>query len=222
MTKGGARSTHADWLTLDQTRVRLSIHAGTLRRWADQNAIPSYRTPGGHRRFWLVDVERFESERQSPAASPQVGSAWGSHALNSTRERITQQTGVATYEVAERQTERALGQRLIGMILQFAARTDGGEDLLAEARAIGQQYAWIGRRHGQTVVELLRILSTMRATLVEVTFQGTPDAPAEHLSGSVRLLQRIDRLLDEVQIGMVEPYVSVIDGQTIPPSGDSE
>ena len=222
MTTAKTRLPHADWLTLEQTSVRLSIHATTLRRWADQNAIVSYRTPGGHRRFRLVDVERFELERQRSPASPPVGSGWGSHALSSTRERITQQAGVATYEVGERQTERALGQRLIGMILQFAARTDGGEDLLAEARAIGQQYAWIGLRHGQTVVELLRILSAMRSTLIEVTLQGTPEAPAEHVSGSVRLLQRLERLLDEVQIGMVEPYVSVVPGQALTPAGDGE
>jgi len=184
------------------------VHPATLRRWADQNAIPSYRTPGGHRRFRLTDVERFESERQRPVTIPRLTSEWGQHALASTRESIGRQVGVAAYEEGERHTERTLGQRLIGMILQFAARTDEGDDLLAEARAIGDQYAWIGIRHGQTVVELLRILSAMRATMVEVTLQRAPESLPEHLSGSVRLLQRIERLLDEVQIGMVEPYVT--------------
>jgi excisionase family DNA binding protein len=220
VTTGRTRSTVPEWLSLEQASTRLAIHAATLRRWADQNAIASYRTPGGHRRFRVVDVERFELERQRSPSIPPVRSEWGSHALNSTRERITQQTGVATYEVGERQTERALGQRLIGMILQFAARTDGGEDLLAEARAIGQQYAWIGLRHGQTVVELLRILSTMRSTLIEVTLQQAPESPAEHVSGSVRLLQRLERLLDEVQIGMVEPYVTVSPGAPLTAAGD--
>jgi excisionase family DNA binding protein len=186
------------------------VHAATLRRWADQNAIPSYRTPGGHRRFRLTDVERFESDPQRPMTSPQLASEWGHHALASTRESISKQMGVAAYEEGERHTERTLGQRLIGMILQFAARTDDGEDLLAEARAIGEQYAWIGIRHGQTLVELLRILSAMRATMVDVTLQRAPESVLEHLSGSVRLLQRIERLLDEVQIGMVEPYVTGI------------
>jgi hypothetical protein len=164
----------------------------------------------------LADVELFESQRRRPAASPHVASEWGHHALASTRERISTQEGVAAYEEPERHTERTLGQRLIGMILQFAARTDDGEDLLAEARAIGQQYAWIGLRHGQSLVELFRILSAMRATLVEVTLQRTTESPVEHVPGSVRLLLRIERLLDEVQIGMVEPYGSVVQAQSLP------
>ncbi|HLZ09236.1 MAG TPA: helix-turn-helix domain-containing protein [Chloroflexota bacterium] len=208
MTTARGRPTGPNWLTLDQTRQRLAVHPATLRRWADQNAIPSYRTPGGHRRFRLADVERFESERQRPVTIPPPTSEWGQHALASTRASISRQAGVSAYEEAERHTERTLGQRLIGMILQFAARTDEGEDLLAEARAIGEQYAWIGIGHGQTLVELLRILGAMRATMVDVTLQRAPDSLPESVSGSVRLLQRVERLLDEVQIGMVDPYVS--------------
>ncbi|NKF30655.1 MerR family DNA-binding transcriptional regulator, partial [Pseudomonas sp. BGM005] len=44
-------------LAIGQVAARLGISAKILRRLADQGAIPSNRTEGGHRRFILRDVE---------------------------------------------------------------------------------------------------------------------------------------------------------------------
>lgn len=41
----------------------LGIHPNTLRKWADDGKIPSYRLEGGQRRFKLADLENYVKER---------------------------------------------------------------------------------------------------------------------------------------------------------------
>jgi excisionase family DNA binding protein len=47
------------WLTLGQAAKHVGVAERTLRRWADEERLPAYSTPGGHRRFRLADVEAF-------------------------------------------------------------------------------------------------------------------------------------------------------------------
>lgn len=46
-------------LTTSQVAGRLGISLGTVRRWADDGHLRSYRTPGGQRRFSAEDLEQF-------------------------------------------------------------------------------------------------------------------------------------------------------------------
>ena len=198
----------ANWLTLEQTSRRLGVHAATLRRWADQRAISVFLTPGGHRRFRRSDVERFEQEHRRENMPANPGEQWADRAIAHTRQSIAQQRWLADYDEGERNADRHVGRRLIGLMLQFAARTDECTDLLAEARAIGEQYARIGLRHGQLVADLLRAVSFFRGILLESVFPQPPDAAMASAQASLHLLRRIETLLDEVQIGVVEPYVA--------------
>jgi excisionase family DNA binding protein len=47
----------------------LSISLGTMRRWADEQYVASYRTPGGQRRFRQSDLDAF-IQRMKDAGSP--------------------------------------------------------------------------------------------------------------------------------------------------------
>src|SRR4051794_32986707 len=39
------------WLSLHEASEKMGVSAATLRVWADEGRVESYRTPGGHRRF---------------------------------------------------------------------------------------------------------------------------------------------------------------------------
>ena len=45
------------WVTLSRACEILGVDESTLRRWADTGRLRVYRTPGGHRRFSLVNLE---------------------------------------------------------------------------------------------------------------------------------------------------------------------
>ena len=56
-----ARETAA-WLSLHEASQRLNVHPATLREWADRGRIRTFRTPGGHRRFSVEDVDALAAE----------------------------------------------------------------------------------------------------------------------------------------------------------------
>jgi excisionase family DNA binding protein len=48
-----------DWLTLGQASAFLGAAQSTVRKWADRGRVPTFYTPGGHRRFRRDDLEAF-------------------------------------------------------------------------------------------------------------------------------------------------------------------
>lgn len=196
------------WLTLEQASELLGIHPTTLRRWADEGAVDAFLTPGGHRRFRLADLEQFEQQHhrnRCPIAVPQEGLV--DHAIAHTRQDIPGQQWVTAYGEAERETQRYLGRRLMGLTLQYLARTDDGEELLTEARSIGCLHANNALHRGQSLADLLKAISFFRTTLVEVALLEQPQSTQPQREASVRMLRRIERLLGEVQSGVVELYL---------------
>lgn len=52
------------WLTSPQAADLLGVSLATVRRWADREEIPHWRTPGGQRRFDQGQLEQWLAERQ--------------------------------------------------------------------------------------------------------------------------------------------------------------
>jgi len=49
---------------IKEAAVRLGVSISTLRHWDKIGRLPALRTPGGHRRYRLCDLERLQGERQ--------------------------------------------------------------------------------------------------------------------------------------------------------------
>jgi excisionase family DNA binding protein len=48
-----------EWLTLGQAARFLGVAQSTIRKWSDQGRVPTFYTPGGHRRYRRGDLENF-------------------------------------------------------------------------------------------------------------------------------------------------------------------
>ncbi len=199
-----SQPTADDWLSLDEACHALGIHPATLRRWANQGSISTFVTPGGHRRFRRVDVERFEQERRQSKQSA-APAQWTDKMVAYAHQEVVRQQFAAVYDDADRDAQRHLGRRLLGAILQYATEPTEDSALLAEARAIGEQYAEIGLKHQQSLVDMLRVMGMFKAALLE---GALPRPTASQARANGRLLLRIGRLLDEVQMGVVGLYES--------------
>ena len=64
-----------EWLTLGQAAAFLGAAQSTVRKWADQQRLPVFRTPGGHRRFRRTDLEAFLAGETSPPPAGRRASA---------------------------------------------------------------------------------------------------------------------------------------------------
>jgi excisionase family DNA binding protein len=47
-----------DLLTPSEVAALFRANAKTVTRWAQSGRLPSVKTPGGHRRFYVLDIRR--------------------------------------------------------------------------------------------------------------------------------------------------------------------
>lgn len=195
------------WLPLKQAAKKLSVHPTTLRRWADNGKIPVMVTPGGHRRFAVEIIDRFAQTGLAINQSDQIGNVWAEKALTVTRQNISTQPAEWMSDLTEsdRNKHRQMGQQLMALTLQFIGSEDENQDILDETRALGTRYGTIGREIGMSLTDALQAAMFFRDRMVESALQ-LPDSAKIRPEANLRLLQRINTLLNEVQLAIAAEY----------------
>jgi excisionase family DNA binding protein len=197
------------WLSLKDAAARLRVHTATLRRWADDGDIPHMLTPGGHRRFAVSDLDRFADARRVTQAQSKesLPEAWAARAMTRARQDVPQQANqhwLATLDDQVRQQHRALGQRLMGLTLQYVS-TEDGQHLLEEARAVGRDYGRLSLAAGMPLSDALQAALFFRDRLLEATLDLSESGHVRPGDNS-RLVKRINTLLNAVQLATAEAY----------------
>lgn len=195
-------------LTLGEAATRLGVHPATLRRWADKGDIEVVVTPGGHRRFPQDEVERLATRGDSRNPGT-LTKRWASEAISSTRAELVHhrdERWLAESDEAERAQKRELGQRLMGLMMQYIAMEgDAGADLLEEARQIGLQYGQGSRQGGLGLADALQATMFFRDNIVESAVI-LPEAARLRPEANKRLLRRINAFLNTIQLAITEAY----------------
>ena len=197
-----------EWLSLGEAAARLSIHPTTLRRWADNGDIPVMLTPGGHRRFSSVDLQQFAEQRHSRRKVNHLEQIWANRALTQTRREMSNhpdQPWLADIDEPTRVRHRQLGQRLMGLTLRYLADEMGSDHFLQEAHLIGEEYAAISLGMQLSLTDALQASIFFRDMLVE-TALNLPENSQARPEASLRLLRRINRLLNTVHLAIAETY----------------
>jgi excisionase family DNA binding protein len=201
---------HPDrWLSISEAAAYLNVHPATLRRWSDAHEIPCLITPGGHRRFALSDLQRFAEEHRSAGETSALPSIWAKQALMRARQALPapESAGwLAALDSTMRERHRAIGRRLMGLTLQYISTEDGAH-LLDEARAIGHDYAELSKLAGIPLQGALQAALYFRDRLLEASFELAETAPIQ-ASDNIRLVKRINALLNVVQLAVAEVYAS--------------
>lgn len=198
----------ADWLGLKNASEFLGVHPTTLRRWADAGDLPVLLTPGGHRRFALGDLERFADDRRRLKTMQGLEKIWSDQAMSQARQKLhTQQHEhwLAAFDPADRERKRALGRRLMGVLLRYISAPDDGGELLGEAREIGRAHGENARSLGMPLVEAMQALLFFRDTVVEVALD-LPSLAHVRPEANLALLRRITAALNVVQLAVAEIY----------------
>jgi excisionase family DNA binding protein len=198
-----------EWLTLSEAAELLGVHPTTLRRWADNGNVPVKVTPGGHRRFLRSELASYAT--QNLPAKVNTGQAWGSYALVETRRRLVatpEPRWLAAFGPEHRDEKRALGRRLMGLIMQHVSAPDDNQDLLVEARSIGVHYAMNCAQAGLTTAEGLEATTFFRDAMTEVAIQ-MPQVASLEGDAQLRLLRKINQVFNVVQLAVVEYYDSL-------------
>lgn len=203
-------SSQEEWLTTSEAAEHLGVHPSTLRRWADDGDLPVMLTPGGHRRFALSDLRAFSNRRRGGLHGTSIETVWAHEALTHTRDQITQQPErgwMASFDESERERSRKLGRRLLGLMLRYVSMEEGGHELLAEVSQVGRAYARAAQEAGLPLQGALEIAMFFRDGLLETTL----DLPGKvHLppQANLKLLRRLNPVMNELQLAIVDAYES--------------
>ncbi|MBI4496574.1 MAG: helix-turn-helix domain-containing protein [Chloroflexi bacterium] len=197
------------WISLSQASRLLGVSQATLRHWADQGQVPSFRTPGGHRRFAEEELSALVQTRRplAPDRSPEQAR---DKALVRIRRRIHASRGhpspwYDTLDERGRDRMRLFGRQLVALVLDSGSRSRSRSAPLAEARTIGAAYGREALASGLLLQDLLHAFVFFRASLDEAAralVRRDGMSPTQALD----LWQHMYRILDAVLLAAVAIY----------------
>lgn len=195
---------HTDeWLSLQAASEQLGVATSTLRRWGDEGRVLMKRTLGGHRRFGAAAIARLQQHPAQVVVAPALP---------------TQPWGVDEHELARQQWHarlthdggsdrmRGLGQRLLGLLMQYINRGNDDARFLAEARGVGSSYGTQAHAAGASLHDTVEAFLFFRGSFVQLAQPLPGIAQPTDLDAAALLRGRIDRFMDAVLLGLIDGY----------------
>jgi hypothetical protein len=177
--------------------------------------VPVFRTPGGHRRYALADVNALlsggprlqERSRVSRQALTDLSlSGYEDEYLRAARERPWSRA----YSSATQEEHRRLGRRLVDLAIRYASVPAAAADrasLLDEARSIGEHYGRNGAQVGLSAAETIEAFIYFRYPVVRSVI-GLIEEQGLVARRAIRLYAEINHFLDQVLIATVQAHES--------------
>ena len=169
-----------EWLSLGPASRIVGVDPDTLRRWADEGRIPTFLTPGGHRRFERRDLDRVIVARRTRAPRRRLAD------LGATPDRLSRayarsyatadgHFGAATrFDDPDRAAFRTDGRRLLDALLGYldaprSRRAQWEAEAVAAVRSTGARLA----AHGAGATDAVAIfIAARRPFLTELATLG--------------------------------------------------
>lgn len=202
-----------DWFSIREASKLLGVHIGTVREWADAGILPSYRTPGGHRRFSAFDLQTFLKRRQQTASGlPSPSPA--ENALGLVRQELlahplTHSTWFqhlsAKPDPQGRAQQREFGQHLLSCVVSFLEEPAHRDYLASEGRRIASEYGRALSAAGLSAGNAARATIYFRSLILKTVLEskiGSRTGDEE----DARLFQRVSTFLDEILLAILDVY----------------
>lgn len=203
-----------DWLSLKDACRLLDVSDTTLRQWADAGHLRVYRTPGGHRRFLRSDVESLTGASR-PTPEQGRGQNGEAPALRRIRRRLSQdsvhqQPWFQGIEPEGHDRMRLFGRRLLSLLMQESGPRRRRQELLDEARLLGQEYGSEMSERNVALTDTVEAFVFFRTMVLDT-------APADSWS---RILETSDRVLAGVCSSYQRAAESGSPVKSPPPEGE--
>jgi len=194
-----------EWISLQEASALLGVTTSTLRRWGDSGRVPMKRTLGGHRRFPRAAVGQLAEAPHPPAALARTGAHHPGWNID-TRELARQDwhNRLTSGPLTDRM--RGLGQRLLGLLIQYINRREGDARFLVEARTVGESYGSESRAAGVTLHDTVEAFLFFRSSFSQLTMPMPGIAQPIDLAESAGLHARLDRFMDAILLGVISGF----------------
>jgi excisionase family DNA binding protein len=196
-----------DWLTLQHASEMLGVATSTLRRWGDAGRVPMKRTLGGHRRFARDEITRLAGGHTAhaeliPAPPHPSPHTWGIDSHEMARQEW--HARLAARPGADRM--RGLGQRLLGLLIQYINRREEDSRFLKEARAVGLSYGSEAHQAQASMHDTVEAFLFFRSSFSELAMPLPGIAQPTDLAEAAALQARLNRFMDAILLGVIAGY----------------
>ena len=200
--------TDTEWVSLRRAAEILGVHPATVRNWADKGELSSRRTPGGHRRFRLTDLQRHI--RQQTDAQPIEVQVIIQNALGQTRMQIgdgdlEDTPWYAAMSETTRQGLRVQGRALLEELRAYlaAGAPDSG---LARAIEMGRRYALTLTQDGLTLPQAMRGFYYFSDFVVNSVLTWSEIAAPRSPTDWANLLRQVNTFINAMLLSIAEYY----------------
>jgi len=156
----------------------------------------------------MSDVKDIAARRHSVRRVGPVERIWAEQALKQARMKLAEQEQSRWMKIQDdrgRDRHRNMGQQLMGLILDFLTSEEEDESLVRRAREFGRHYGRASRELRLPLTEALQAAMFFRDTLTTTAVQ-LPENIRIPTGSQVRLVNRIGRIVNEVQLGVADAY----------------
>jgi excisionase family DNA binding protein len=196
-----------NWLSLSDAAELVGVHPGTLRNWSDQGKFPVHRTNGGHRRYRRNEIDLWvQSQRGGNENELKLAVQ---NTLSHTRFQVSEGHLLAEAWYNKLDEDARLQYRISGRSLLLGlinAITMSGSPDLAEADALGYEYASRGHRYGLSSVEAVRAFLFFRKVLLDSTLSVFESAAVRSPDAWSNMVRRITEFTDRLLTKLLETY----------------
>jgi excisionase family DNA binding protein len=196
-----------NWLSLSEVSEILGVHPSTVRNWADRGRLPVHRTQGGHRRFRRDELDLWtQSQRAHTAedADVVIQSALGYTRLQIGEGLLKTEGWYQKLDENARKAYRRSGQALMQGLMAYLSSEEPAAR--AEARAVGSDYAALGRRHGLSMHEATQAFLFFRNVLLDSIVKAYESAAVSSAYAWGDMLRRINLYTDQILLTLLESY----------------
>jgi excisionase family DNA binding protein len=180
-----------EWLTLGQAAAYLGAAQSTVRKWADGGRLPTFYTPGGHRRFRRADLDAFLA---GPRAAPPARDSSGPSILV-----VDDDAGLREFIRVNLESEGYSVREAASASEGLAALDEEPPDLILLDVLMPQMDGWemlsrVQERHGVDAIQVIMYSGTVEeAGKAEErgaqAFIGKPFDPGKLLQATRQLLR---------------------------------
>lgn len=192
---------------LSGAAVIAGVSISTLRRWADEGRLPSFRTAGGHRRFRVSDIRRALAPARPATREVEV---FGEMATSRIRRQLAAPRArdldwLGGIDEHGRERLGLLGRHLLATIEEYLARRRPRAAVLAEARQFGLLYGRELASARFTVRQAIEAFTFFRRSIEEAARRYATQGQRTHTEMD-DLRDQLDVLNDRVLLGIAEAY----------------
>ena len=191
------------WVNVGRACEMLGVNESTLRRWADAGEIRCFRTPGGHRRFALSDLDTLMGSAGS--ATQELEQTAVRRIRDGLQAGGSDVRWYANTSADERDELRPLGRRLVELVGDHIADSRPRDEVEAEAAEIGARYGEILVQRKTPLSEAIEAFLFFRRSL-DQTAKQLADRHRMTPAAAVDAREQIAKLADRVLQGLTTAF----------------